>query len=86
LPVVDPVEQRQALQSFLSCVAKARPSWARQALSYAYLSKEQARSAAEVLDGNDTCLRGRDAELTFRTSSVVAGLAEHFLRSQMQRA
>jgi hypothetical protein len=83
---VDMPEQRQALRTFLSCVAEARPRWARQTLSHAYLSDDQARSAASVLGGNDTCLRGRDAELTFRTSSVVANLAEHFLRSDIPKA
>jgi len=85
-PVVDSAEQRKALRTFTSCLAEARPRWARQTLSYAYLSSEQARSAAAALSGNDTCLRGRDVELTFRTSSVVANLAEHFLQSEMQKA
>ncbi len=85
-PVVDSPEQRQALRSFLACLAEARPRWARQTLSYAYLSDAQARSAATALSGKDSCLRGRDAELTFRTSSVVANLAEHFVRSEIQKA
>jgi hypothetical protein len=83
---VDLPEQRQALRSLVACLAEARPRWARQTLSYAYLSDAQARSAAAALSGKDSCLRGQDAELTFRTSSVVASLAEHFLRSEILKA
>jgi hypothetical protein len=38
-----------------------------------------------LLGGKDSCLRGGDAELTFRTSSVVASLAEHFVRTEFQK-
>jgi hypothetical protein len=85
-PVVDTPEQREALRSLLTCLAEARPRWARQTLSYAYLSDAQARSAAAVLGGSDACLRVKEAELTFRTSSVVANLAEHFVRSDIKKA
>ena len=85
-PAVDSPEQRQALRNLLSCVAEARPRWARQTLSHPYLSDAQANSAAAVLGGRDSCLRGEDAELTFRTSSVVANLAEHFVRSDIEKA
>lgn len=85
-PVIDTPEQRQVLRSLLSCIAEARPRWARQTLSYAYLSDAQARSAARALAGKDNCLRGQDTEVTFRTSSVVANLAEHFVRSEIGKA
>jgi hypothetical protein len=84
-PSVDSPQQRQALQGLLSCLAQARPRWARQMLAYPYLSDTQARMAAEALTGRDTCLRGGELEVTFRTSSMVAGLAEHFLRTDLPK-
>ena len=80
-PAVDSAEQRQAFRKFSECVAQSRPAWARRTLSHPYLSKAQASAAAESLSGKDTCLRNGQAELTFRTSSMVGSLAEHFLRS-----
>ncbi|MFL6858723.1 MAG: hypothetical protein ACJ8DZ_07355 [Allosphingosinicella sp.] len=84
-PSVDTPEERQALQSLLACLVAERPRWARETLALPYLSGAQANSAAEVLSGRDTCLKKRDAAITFRTSSVVAMLAEHFLRTDLPR-
>lgn len=85
-PSVDSAEQRQALKDLISCMAEARPRWARRTLSRPYLSDAQASDAAQALNGSDTCLREDEAEITFRTSSVVAALAEHFLRADLARA
>jgi hypothetical protein len=81
-PAVDTAEQRQAFRTFSECVAQSRPAWARRTLSHPYLSHAQARAAAESLSGKDSCLRNGQAELTFRTSSMVGSLAEYFLRAE----
>jgi len=85
-PSVDSPAQRQSLQRLLACVAQARPRWARDTLAQPYLSDAQASAATQLAAGRDTCLSGAQAEVTFRTSSIVSGLAEHFLRSEIQRA
>jgi hypothetical protein len=82
-PNVDSAESRQALRQMSECLAGLRPRWARQLLARPYLSNEQAYDASEALEGRDSCLRGRDAELTFRTSTMVGSLAEHFVRSEI---
>lgn len=86
-PSPDSAEQRKALQKLTSCLAEARPGWARGTLSRPYLSDAQAYDASLALRGKDGCL-GRDveAEFTFRTSGMVGSLAEHFLREEMERA
>ena len=85
-PSPDSPDQRQRLRNFTTCLAEARPRWARGTLSHPYLSDAQAGAAAEALRGTDTCLRGGESEITFRTSGVVGSLAEHFLRGEMNRA
>lgn len=82
-PSVDSPEQRQMLRAFTTCLAEQRPAWARRTLAHPYLSPAQARTASEVLNGRDTCLRGPEAQFTFRTSSLVASLAEHYLRTEL---
>lgn len=84
-PAVDTPEQRQALRKFTMCLAEARPGWARSTLAYPYLSSAQAKAAAEALAGRDNCLGTHEKEMTFRTSTLVGALAEHFVRGEMQR-
>lgn len=78
-PSVDSAAQRASLRVLSHCLAKARPRWARQILAHPYLSKEQASMATMALAGNDTCVRGPEAEVTIRTSGLVGSLAEYFL-------
>ena len=85
-PSVDSAEERQTLRALSACLAKARPGWARSTLSHAYLSDEQASAAAQALSGTDNCIRGSQAEVTFRTSGMVGSLAEHFLQTDVQKA
>jgi hypothetical protein len=85
-PSVDSAEQRQALRKLTACLAKARPRWARQTLAQPYLSDAQASVAAQALTGQDNCVAGSEAEVTFRTSSLVGSLAEHFVRSDLDKA
>lgn len=84
-PNVDSAERRQALRQLTVCLAETRPRWARQLLAHPYLSNEQAYDASEALGGRDNCLREDEADLTFRTSTVVGSLAEHFVRNEIQR-
>jgi hypothetical protein len=84
-PNLDTAEELQRLRNLSACLAESRPRWARQTLSYAYLSDAQAREAAQALSGTDTCVPD-DTEVVFRTSGLVGGLAEHFLRSDIERA
>lgn len=84
-PAVDTAEQRQALRKFTVCLAQARPSWARSTLAYPYLSNEQAKAAAEALVGRDNCLGTHEREMTFRTSTLVGALAEHFVRAEIPK-
>lgn len=84
-PSVDTAEQRESLRSLVGCVAKSRQNWARQLLAEPYLSEKQARAAGEIFEGRDTCLRNGEMEVTFRTSSIVSNLAEHFLASDLTR-
>jgi hypothetical protein len=83
-PSPDSAEQRQALRTLTDCLANARPRWARRMLSKPYLSDAQASDAALALSGSDTCITAQ-AEITFRTSSMVGSLAEHFLRAEAER-
>jgi len=86
-PNVDSVERRQELRNMAFCLAELRPGWARRTLSQPYLSNTQANIAAEALAGTDGCIRSRnDTEVIFRTSSVVASLAEHYLRTHLPQA
>lgn len=82
-PSVDTAEERQALRTFTVCLAKSRPNWARETLAYPYLSSAQARAAADALMGRDNCLGVAEKALTFRTSTLVAALAEYFVRSEL---
>jgi hypothetical protein len=84
-PSVDSAAQRQTLRSFSLCVARARPRWARETLAQPYLSKAQAQQASEVLKGRDHCTRGKETEVTFRTSTLVGSLAEYFLGEDMAK-
>ncbi len=86
-PAPDSAAQRQALRSLTACLAQARPRWARQTLAHAYLSEAQASLASQALAGTDNCIRGQEeTDVTFRTSSLVGSLAEHFLATELQRA
>lgn len=84
-PNIDSAEELQTLRNLSACLAEARPRWARQTLAHPYLSDDQAREAAQALRGKDMCVPN-ETEVTFRTSGLVAGLAEHFLKSDIQRA
>lgn len=85
-PNVDTAAQRQALRDLSACLANARPRWARQMLAKPYLSDAQAYDASAALTGGDRCITARDdVEITFRTSSLVASLAEHFIRTDIAR-
>jgi hypothetical protein len=84
-PNVDSPASRQALRHLTVCIAEQRPRWARNLLAKPYLSDEQAYDASVVLSGRDTCLTGHGAELTFRTSTMVGSLAEHYVRRDIQR-
>jgi hypothetical protein len=88
-PSPDSAEQRKGLQKLTSCLAEARPRWARGTLSRPYLSDAQRQDASLALTGKDGCtpgLEGEETEVTFRTSGMVGSLAEHFLRKDIQRA
>ena len=82
-PAPDSADRREALRGLVSCVAKARPRWARQTLALPYLSDAQAGSAAEVLNGRDSCQTNPEVHMTFRTSTLVGTLAEHFIQTQL---
>jgi len=82
-PTVDTPEQRQSLRTLTSCLIQQRPRWARQTLAQPYLSQSQARIASYVLSGRDTCVTRPEVEVTFRTSSLVASLAEHYVRTEI---
>ena len=55
-------------------------------LSLPYLSDAQSEAAAEVTMGRDSTCLLPDDEVTVRTSSIVAGLTQHFLRADIGRA
>jgi len=78
-PSTDSAEQRKGLRNLSACLAKARPRWARETLSHPYLSTAQASIAAQALAGRDSCVRGAEVDVTFRTSTLVGSLAEHFI-------
>ena len=84
-PNIDSAEELQTLRKLSACLAESRPRWARQTLAHPYLSDDQARVAAQALRGHDMCVKD-ETEVTFRTSGLVGGLAEHFLRTDIQRA
>ena len=81
---VDTAEERRGLQELTACLIKLRPRWARETLAQPYLSDAQASEAAVALVGKDNCV-ARSAEVTFRTSSIVGSMAEHFVRSDIGR-
>lgn len=84
---VDTTEERQTLQTMVDCLAKARPRWAHKVLSQPYLGDAQARAAAEVMTGRDSCMVGNGEKgIIFRNSGVAGGLAESFLRANLDRA
>jgi hypothetical protein len=86
-PSPDSAAQRKASQKLVSCLAEARPHWARSMLSHPYLSDAQVYDATKALRGRDTCVTSRDGvEVTFRNSLMVGSLAEHFLRKDITRA
>jgi hypothetical protein len=83
-PSVDSAEVRRSFDQLSVCLAEARPGWARRALAHPYLSDGQARVASEALRGTDRCLDDDDdLEFTFRTSGMIASLAEHYLRAHL---
>ncbi|MGZ8337623.1 MAG: hypothetical protein ACXWU1_13265 [Allosphingosinicella sp.] len=84
-PSVDTAQERETLDELSVCLAESRPRWARRTLSHPYLSDEQAQTAAESLRGTDRCTIEGDIEIVFRTSAMVASLAEHFLRTEIGR-
>jgi hypothetical protein len=86
-PSPDSAERRIASKKLISCLAEARPRWARGTLSHPYLSDAQAYDATLALRGRDTCIVSRDGEeITFRNSLLVGSLAEHFLEEDFRRA
>ena len=85
-PSVDSVQQRQALRNLAVCLVHLRPRWARSTLAHPYLSDAQSQAAWEAVRGRDNCMPGHDdAEVTFRTTSMVSSLAEYFLRADIGR-
>lgn len=84
-PSVDTAEARLKFRTFTTCLADARPRWARRTLAEPYLSNDQATAAAQALTGQDGCLGHNSQELTFRTSTLIGSLAEHFLRAELAR-
>lgn len=82
----DSAEQRAEFRSLVTCIAKARPRWARQTLALPYLSDAQAGVAAQALTGRDSCIGDDKVDLTFRTSTLVGSLAEHFIENLDSRA
>ncbi|MFN3726843.1 MAG: hypothetical protein ACK4SZ_11125 [Allosphingosinicella sp.] len=84
-PSVDSARQRQALGELTVCLAERRPRWAREMLALPYLSDAQSRVAARVTMGSDSTCIGAEDEVTMRTSGIVAGLTQHFLRADIQR-
>jgi hypothetical protein len=84
-PNLDSAEELQTLRNLTTCLAESRPRWARRTLSRPYLSDAQAIDASEALSGRDSCLRGPEVDVTFRTSGLIASLAGHFLRSDLPR-
>ena len=78
-PSTDTAQQRVALRDMSMCLARSRPRWAVATLSHPYLSREQASSASQALSGSDLCVRGPEAEVVFRTSSMIGGLADHYI-------
>lgn len=79
-PAVDSAKERAELRTLGLCLADARPEWARQTLASPYLGDRQTADAGKALSGSDTCLKGDQQEFTFRTSGIVASLAEAQLR------
>lgn len=84
-PSVDSAQQRQALGDLTVCLAERRPRWVREMLSLPYLSDAQSEVAARVTHGGDSTCRSAEDELTVRTSSIVAGLTQYFLRYDIRR-
>jgi hypothetical protein len=84
-PNLDSAEELRTLRNLSACLAESRPGWARRTLSFAYLSDDQAREAVQALEGTDSCVPD-ETEVVFRTSGLVGGLAEHFLRADIERA
>lgn len=82
-PSPDSARERQELQRLTACIAESRPRWARHTLSLPYLSEAQANAASLALSGKDSCVPRTGSEITFRTSSMVGSLADHYLRSAM---
>lgn len=80
-PAVDSVSERAALRTLGLCLAKARPDWAVQTLANPYLGDRQTVAAGEALSGSDSCVKKDRQEFTFRTSGIVASLAESRLRA-----
>lgn len=85
-PSVDTPKQRQDLRSFMTCVAKSRPIWAREMLAKPYLSEAQTEAASDALSGRDRCLMKPEAEMTFRTSSIVSIVAENSIHAALTDA
>src|SRR6476469_1501321 len=85
-PALDTPQERRALRKLTTCVAGLRPRWARELLSYPYLSDDQARLAAQMVSGHDNCLGHADVAVAFRTSSVVGFAAEHFIQADLAKA
>jgi hypothetical protein len=84
-PNLDSAQELQTLRNLTACLAESRPGWARRTLSRPYLSDAQARDAGEALSGTDSCMRGPELAVTFRTSGLVGSLADHFLQSELPR-
>lgn len=82
----DSARTRQIFRELSVCLAKARPRWARETLSHPYLSEAQSRSASEALTGRDNCVPGSQSEFTFRPAGMIGNLAEHFVRTDIDKA
>ncbi|HEX8240156.1 MAG TPA: hypothetical protein VF574_10500 [Allosphingosinicella sp.] len=85
-PSLDSAQDRKALQKMSACLAKARPRWARQMLAKPYLSDGQSFLAGQALVGRDGCVVGPEAEVVVRPATLAGSLAEHFVRTDIQKA
>ena len=85
-PAPDSPQARRALRSMVMCLADLRPGWARDTLEQPYLSQQQGAAAAAIMSGRDNCLSVHEAEMTFRTSTLVGSIAEYYIRQPTSAA
>lgn len=82
-PNADTTADRTAVRALSMCLAQARPRWAREVLAQPYLSKGQTDLLETIGSGDDRCTGSRPIEITLRHTSIVAGLAEQFIKEDL---